>query len=230
MIIKKLKNRFEIIRNEISQLVEGQYYFKQYTEYIEKSKSVDKNQDFLRFISDNYKLLALINVYKQVDARNDVESLIMLLEAIKENKNLFTLKWYKRQWKPVPIAKTNKKISRAKEAEEYFKEFSIKNNGVISSQKIDEDIREIKKTINGKRFGKHRQSISSLTKYRHKRGAHYAAGKPKVNVPVEDLYKAIDLLEKMTLKYGILINKEGMDTLLASNVDCFLEFNKIFKE
>ena len=227
MTIKKIKNRFEIIKNEISQLIEDQHYFKKYKEYIEESKSVDRQNDFLFFIAKNYQILTLINVCKQVDEDSRSESIVNLLKDIKNNKNLFNLKWYKRQWKPIA---GDRKLSRSKEAEKYFKEFSIKNNKLISSQKIDEDIKEMKKAINGLRYGKKKQSIASLTKYRNKRGVHFDKGKPKISVPVVDLYKAIDLLEKKCLKYDKLINQGGMDTLLASNIDSFLEFEKIFKK
>ena len=174
--------------------------------------------------------MSVINICKQVDERNDVESLVNLLKAIKNNKDLFVLKWYKKRWEPIPIARTNKKISRKKEAEEYFKEFSIKNNEVISSQKIDDDIKKIKLAICGLRFGIKRQSISSLLKYRHKRGAHFANDKKRVNVQAEKSDEAINLLEQMILKYNLLINQSGTRTLLSVNIDEFIELEKIFKD
>lgn len=230
MTIRKIKNRFNIIRNEVSELVGDKYYFEKYKEYIKQSKNIDKQNDFLFFIAKNYQILSLINVCKQVDKRDDVASLINLLKAIKDNKNLFTLKWYKRQWKPVPIMGKNKKFSRSKEAAKYFEEFAVKDNSMISCEKINKDIQRIKKAIKGERFGKKRQSIASLTKYRHKRGVHYAIRSPKVNVPVKNLYEAVDLLENMVLKYGKLLDQTGMNTLLPGNIGDFLEFNKIFKD
>ncbi|MCK5490214.1 MAG: hypothetical protein KAI67_00055 [Candidatus Pacebacteria bacterium] len=225
--IGKIKNRFKIIENEISQLVEDQYVFEKYKEYIKNSENVDKGSEFLFWIAKNYQILSVINVCKQVDEDSRSESLVNLLKDIKNNKKLFTLKWYRRQWKPVPIAKTNKKNSRLKEAEECFKKFAIKNNNLISSQKINKDIKEIKQAICGVRFGKERQSVESLKKYRNKRGAHFASGNKKAIVPMEKLFDAIDLLEKITIKYNLLLNQAGMNTL---NIDDYIELDKIFRK
>lgn len=194
MTIRKIKNRFKIITNEISQLVEDKYVFEKYKEYIKNSKDIDKQSRFLFWLTKNYQNSSLINVWKQIDERNDVESLVNLLEDIKKLKNSFS-------------------------------KFLIK----ISKNEINKDIREIKRAICGARFGKKRQSVESLAKYRHKRGAHFANDKKKVIVPVEKLFSAIDLLEKMTIKYNLLLNKFGMDTLL-SDIDNYLEFDKVFKK
>jgi hypothetical protein len=228
MTITKLKHSFKIIENEISQLVEDKYIFEEYKKYIESNKNIDKENHFLFWIAKNYQILAVINVCKQVDEDSRSESLVNLLKGIKNNKKSFTLKWYKRQWKPVPIAKTNKKISRSREAEKCFKEFAIKSNKLISSQKIDKDIKDIKQAICGVRFGNERQSVESLKKYRNKRVAHFASDNKKAIVPMEKLFDAIDLLEKMTIKYNLLLNQAGMNTLLSSNID--IEFDKIFRK
>jgi hypothetical protein len=45
---------------------------------------------------------------------------------------------------------------------------------------------------------------------------------------MEKLFDAIDLLEKMTIKYNLLLNQAGMNTLLSSNID--IEFDKIFRK
>lgn len=224
MTIRKIKKRFYIIADEISQLVEDKYYFEKYKEYIKKSKNIDKNHDFLIFISVNYQLLAVNNVCKQVNDRKDVESLINLLNEIKNNRNLFTLDWYKKQWKNKAVSKD----FRQKMSEGYFKQFSTQNNNRISCKKINKDIKNIEIAINGKRFGKIRQSIRSLRKYRNKRIAHFDKGKPKINTPVNDLYKAIDLLEKIVLKYQLLIDRSTAEETLLTDHD--IEFEKIFKE
>jgi len=220
MTIKKIKNRFKIIENEISQLVEDKYYFEKYKEYIENSKNIDKQSDFLSWITKNYQILAVINACKQVDDRKDVESLINLLEDIKKLKNKFSLGWFLKkypQW-------------MHDNGENDFKQFSIQNNKRINTKNIDEDIKKIKQAICGLRFGKKRQSVESLLKYRHKRGVHFANDNKRAIVPAKKIFEAIDLLEKIIIKYYSLFNPSGIDTLLSSGINSDIEFQKIFKD
>ncbi|MFH1175283.1 MAG: hypothetical protein V1698_01000 [bacterium] len=239
MTIQKIRNRFEIIKNEISQLVKDKYYFEKYQEHIERSKNVNKSNDFLFFIAKNYQVLAVVNVCKQVEGikkrtknnknknknknnnknkKNEAESLVNLLQDIKKNKNIFHL---------------NKFIKKYPKQMEYiavvdFKQFSI-NNKLLSCQKINEDINKIRKAIRGLRFGTKRQSIVSLAKYRNKRGAHFEKGKPKINVHVQDLYNAIDLLEQLVIKYNSLINQSKIISLLTIE-DENIQVDEIFKD
>jgi len=111
-----------------------------------------------------------------------------------------------------------------------FRQFSIKDNKKISVKKINKDIKEIKQAICGLRFGKKRQSIESLRKFRNKRGAHFASDNKKAIVPVKKLFDAIDLLERITIKYNLLLNQAEMNTLLSSNIDDNIELNKNFKD
>ena len=218
--IRKIKNRFKIIENEITQLVEDQYVFEKYKEYIKNSKNLDKQNEFLFWLGKNYQILALINVCKQVDKRDDVESLVNLLKNIKELKGSFSLHWFVQKY-PVWMRYNG---------ENDFKQFSIKSNKKISVKKIDKDIKEIRQAICGVRFGQDRQSIESMKKYRNKRGVHFANDNKKAIVPMKKLFDAIDLLEKITIKYNLLLNQVGMNTLLSSNIDDYIEFNKIFKD
>lgn len=225
--IRKIKNRFKIIENQILILVENRYYFDEYIKFIGNNNAVDKKQDFLRFISDNYKLLAVIEVCNQAVERDDVESLINLLEDIKDYNELFTIDWYKNKkiWKPVygsdQFGRIHK-ISRKKEAKRYFEEFTNSaNDRFISKEKIEQDIKKIKKAIGSWK----KTEKNSLMMFRHKRSAHFANDSPKINIPVEDLFSAINLLEEMTLKYGRLM--DGYSRLLPAGIE--LEFEKIFK-
>lgn len=220
MTIRKIKNRFKIIKNEISQLVKDKYFFEQYNKYIEDNKNIDKQNKFLFWIAKNYKILSVINVCKQVDARNDVESLVNLLKDIKKLKNSFSLSWFIQKY-PV-LMRGN--------GENDFKKFTIKNNEKISIKKIDKDIKEIKRAICGARFGKKRQSIESLKRYRNKRGAHLSSDNKKAITSVKKVFDAIDLLEKMTIKYNLLLNQAGMYALLPANIDDYIEFDKVFKK
>ncbi|KKR07928.1 MAG: hypothetical protein UT32_C0005G0027 [Parcubacteria group bacterium GW2011_GWC2_39_14] len=220
MIIRKIKNRFKIIENEISQLVDDKYVFEQYKKYIEDNKNISKQNNFLFWIAKNYQILSVINVCKQVDERNDVESLVNLLKDFKKLKNSFSLGWFVQKY-PVWMRGNG---------ENDFKKFTIKNNKKISVKKIDNDIKEIKQAICGVRFGKKRQSVESLKKYRNKRGAHFSNDNKKAIVPIKKLFNAIDLLEKMTIKYNLLLNQADMDTLLSANIDEYIEFDKVFKK
>lgn len=218
--IRKLQNRFKIIENEVSQLVEDKYIFEKYKEYIENSESIYKQSVFLFWIAKNYQILSVINVYKQVDERNDVWSLVNLLKDLKKLQNSFSLNWF--------VQKYPKWMHT--HGEDDFKQFSTKSNTKISLKKIDGDIKKIKLAIKGERFGKKRQSIESLAKYRHKRAAHFAKDNKRVIAHVKKIFDAIDLLEEMIIKYKLLLNQAGMDTLLTSDIDCYIKLSEVFRD
>ena len=50
-------------------------------------------------------------------------------------------------------------------------------------------------------------------------------------MPVADLDKAIDLLEKLTLKYQMLFRQSSdvHNSLLPANIDDFIQLDRIFK-
>jgi hypothetical protein len=218
--IKKLKNRFEIIENEICQLVEDKYIFEKYNKYITNCKNIDKQSDVLLWIKKNYLILSVINICKQVDERNDVESLINLLKDIKKIKCSFSLDWFLKNYPDWMRGN----------GENHFKQFSIKNNKMISAEKVDGDIKKIKQAICGFRFGKKRQSVESLKKYRNKRGVHFANDNKEAVANRNKIFKAIDLLEQIIMKYNLLLNQAGMDSLLTSNIDDYVNFGKVFKD
>lgn len=218
--IRTIKNRFKIINNEISQLVNDKYVFEKFKEYIKNSANIDKQNEFLFLITKNYQILSLINVCKQFDERKDVESLVNLLKDIKKLKNSFSLDWFVKKYS----------VWMHGDGVNDFKQFSIKNNKKISVKKIDEDIKKVKYAICGIIFGQKRQSVESLMKYRHKRGAHFASDNKKAIVPVKKLYDAIDLLGIITIRYYLLLNKPYLNTLLYKDIDDYIACDKVFQK
>lgn len=211
--IREIRNRLKIIEGQVSKIVEDKYYFEQFKAYVQKSKTLDKNNDFLSFIAFNSRDLMAINACKQTDEDSRAESLINLLKDIKKNKKLFTIDWFIKKYP---------KWLRSNGIND-FKKFSTKNNKIVSCKKIDEDIKNMKKAIVGVR----KNSLKSLKKFRDKRGAHHNKGKVKITATVKDLNDAIDLLERLVLKYRLLIDQSGMDTLLPA--DSKPELGNIFR-
>ncbi|HAI74105.1 MAG TPA: hypothetical protein DCS28_00020 [Candidatus Moranbacteria bacterium] len=217
--IKDIEKRFLIIEENISGIVEKKYIFEKFNEYVKGNKLLDQNE-FIGLVLRNYLDVMVIDVYKwAIDSDSRTINLVALLEDIRKNKNLFSLKWFMLGRKKCFVRKN------------VFREFSIKDNNRIGCQKIDGDIKKIKQAIKGKIFGKKRFSRNSLVRLRNKRKAHYDKGVFVSKATVDDLRNAVDVLEKMVIKYGGLLNRgEYQDGLSASNIDDYTNFEKIFKK
>lgn len=56
-----------------------------------------------------------------------------------------------------------------------------------------------------------------IVKYRNKFVGHKNARKITIKATMKDLYTAIDLIEKLVIKYQLLLNQAGMTSLLPGN-------------
>lgn len=103
----------------------------------------------------------------------------------------------------------------------------------LSKAEIETDIRNIRKSIRGrktkKKLSKRRNATkNSLWMYRSKRGAHHDIDPFSTDLTIERLYESVILMEKLVLKYGLLLNHSCPETLLPSNIHEFIQFSKIF--
>ncbi len=217
--IKTIKKRFQIINNAVVILVNNKGFFEKFKLWIDNSKTINKdaNYDFLRFIAFNYRNLAAINVCKQIDTIRHSESLVNLLKDIKENNKFFTLRRFIKKYS---ILHQDTVLAE-------FKKFSISNNKYVSRLKVQQDINELNKLITGVKKTRAKR-CGGLKKFRNKRGAHWDKGNPGIKATLRDLNDAIAFLEQLVLKYDILINTGGRETLLLSDPD--IDLATLFRE
>lgn len=206
--IRIIKKRFEQITNAVSRLVEDKYFFKEYKKYLEEHPSINKNNEFLYFIGLNYVEATTVGIFRQVDKDRRSQSLFNILNTILTLHKSFTIEKFSRKYLRVGLG-----LSHAKKD---FAEFSIKDGTKISPKKVKSDIVALLKIT------------KPVVKYRHKFVAHKNIRKVSINTKMNDLYSVIDFMEKLIIKYQLLLNQAGMETLLPQNL--VLDLKEVFKE
>ncbi len=218
-IRKNIINDFSKVDEKISDLVESRYFFRSFLDF-SKNNKILRNSSFMNIALKNYRDLMILEVCKEIDKDDRSLSLFRVLNNLKENSRLFDLNWF--------ISNYPKNMKEF--AKRDFKQFSIKNNKKISSKKIDQDLKDLKLLIQGKIFGRKRQSNNSIKKLRNKKIAHRDRKTFVSNATINDLNSAIDFLEKLILKYELLFIQSSCidNSLLSSNINDFIDFDKIF--
>jgi hypothetical protein len=193
--IQTIKRRLNPILNSISRLVEDKYFFQEYQKFIQSNPSVDRQNQFLQFISINYIEAATLGVFREVDRNRKSQSLLNLLREIDKNASQFTFKKF--SWKY--------KGFMSHMARQNFQKFAVRDGSRIDRRKLKKDIAELKRVT------------KPIVKYRHKYVAHRNIRPIASPGTINDLYAAIDLLERLVIKYNLLLTQSGMSTLLAGN-------------
>lgn len=96
-----------------------------------------------------------------------------------------------------------------------FQRFAIKNGSQIDRRRVKKDIADLKRIT------------KPIVKYMHKVVAHKNKRQISIKATVNDLYIAIDFIEKLVIKYNLLLTQGGISTLRASNV--IPDLQSIFK-
>lgn len=203
--IHTIQRRLSQILNSVSRLVEDKYFFQEYQKFLQASKTLDQQNQFLYFISVNYIEAATLGVFRQVDRNKKSQSLLNLLRSIDANSSLFTLRRFSAKYSGFmhPMAKRD------------FQQFAVKDGSHIDRMKLRKDIAALKRIT------------KPIVKYRHKVVAHRNKRQVSIRGTINDLYIAIDFLEKLVIKYHLLLTQGGMTTLLSSNANPGLQ--SIFK-
>jgi hypothetical protein len=181
--------------NSVSRLVEDKYFFQEYQSFIQSNTVIDKQNQFLPFIGINYIEAATLGIFREVDRNRKSQSLLNLLREIDKSASLFTFKRFSSKYKGFMNHM----------AQQDFQQFAVKGGSRIDRRKLKRDIAELKR------------KTKPIVKYRHKYVAH--RNKRVIASPgtINDLYTAVDFLEKLVIKYNLLLTQSGMSTLLAGN-------------
>lgn len=203
--VRTIKRRLTPVLNSVSRLVEDKHFFQKYQSFIQSNTAIDKQSQFLPFIGTNYIEAAALGIFRELDRNRKSQSLLNLLRDIDANAGQFTYRRFAAKYSGFmrPMAQRD------------FQQFAVKDGSRIDRRKLKKDIAELKRLTR------------PVVRYRHKVVAHRNRRPIASPGTISDLYAAIDLLEKLAIKYNLLLTQSGMNTLLAGNAHPGLE--KIFK-
>ena len=193
--VRTIKRRLIPVMNSVSRLVEDKHFFQEYQSFMQSNTAIDKQSQFLPFIGINYIEAATLGVFREVDRNRRSQSLLNLLREIDANAAQFTYHRFAAKYRGFmrPMAQRD------------FQQFTVKDGSRIDRRKLKKDIAKLKRVTR------------PIVKYRHKYVAH--RNKRPIASPgtINDLYAAIDLLERLVIKYNLLLTQSGMSSLLAGN-------------
>lgn len=183
---------FDIASDEVSYLVLSYSKFKQLNESLKNNKDNKYDRADVRV----YVSHMVISVFRQIDMRDDVASLRKVLNEIYEyGSKYITRGWFVSKYNDDEDKNSlNNRISESF-GENDFEKYSI--DGMLDIKKIQDDINKLDEVTR------------EIKNFRHKRIAHMDKNNNiKFNVSFDDLYLAIETIDKLTVKYVGLL-KQG---------------------
>lgn len=201
-MIKRWKKQLDEIVDDVTDLVLSRYIFKEVILIVGKNRKLNTTNPFWDFLKTSYVSSLVLGISRQVDPDPRSLSLINLLDEISGNPKAITKKWFTTQYRKNKQG-WSKKIMAGQAKTDFEREFGKVN--FINPASVRRD----KSTL--------LLCTREIIKFRNKRIAHKDKSKQlKFNVRFTDLYKAIDSLEKIALKYNLLLNQSAYhnDSLL----------------
>lgn len=193
--IKKWKQGIDEIANDIIDLVEHRWLFKQLEEIIKRNTNLNKDNLFWDFLRYNYVASMVLGICRQVDSDKNSISLLNLLSDISSHPETLTKKWFISAYRDGRDGDFRRLMvgQGIKDFEDNFGK-----NEFIDPSIIDSDMNNLLR---------HTREIK---KFRNKRVAHKDKNKKlKFDVDFTVLDEAVNVVEKTAIKYNLLLNQSG---------------------
>jgi len=91
-------NMLESIENSLTLLFSSRYFYREFIEIIDGHPVLRQGNHFLTWIANNYLFSASMSLRRLLDRRRDTNSIIQLINALKQNKDLLSRKRYVRKF------------------------------------------------------------------------------------------------------------------------------------
>jgi len=205
------------IRPEIEYLLRLKAIYKTLGKIFTNSKRYPQRSTFYWYLGVTYSTSIVAGIYRLIDNRNDVISLLRLLNGIKQNPELISRRAYTRL-----NLKNESDFTRACEKRRLNEEFTewAGSGEYIDSEIVTKDLQRINEVS------------KPLVKFRHKYIGHHAYNQKswKGKIPTyRDVHKCIDELTKIFRRYYLLIthcNWNLTDKIndIKREINAFFEF------
>ncbi len=196
--IEQWKKELEEITNDVTDLIENQHVFHRLGEIIKANPKIAKDNFFWDHLRANYGAAMVIGIARQVDEKKVVISLMRLLKDLERNYTVVTKKWFGDQYENSPSA-LPRQIGEAHFAD------SFGNNAELDPAIVKKDIADLSAVT------------ANVEKFRHTRIAHKNKDKSlKIDLSFQEVDDALAFLEKLVIKYQLLLNQAGYPKLMPS--------------
>jgi len=198
--IQQWQTEINEILKDVEDLLYSNYQAEELEKIIKSNIFVQRNiGTFWEHYKLNLTYFLVSKIWHQIDEDSDSLSLINLLNDLKYNYSLVTKGWW--------LAQSN--LLTAETFEEKFGNISLDPNIV------DQDIQDLK------------QATNEIKNMRHKRIAHTDKNRELYSeISHTKIINAIDQIEKLVIKYFLLLTQSGRNGLTPIPDDWLLAFTK----
>lgn len=193
-LIKEWQREIEAITADFEDLMYSKYQIEELEKIIRTNKSVQQSiGSFWEHYKLNYTYFAISKIFHQIDEHGDSSSLINLLNKILCNYKTINEIWWIGD-------------GMALSTETFREEFGA--NGYLDPESVSKDI----------------NSLLAITKdirsFRHKRIAHKSKNETfDYKISNKTINEAISFIEKLIIKYQLLLTQSGYETLTPVSDD-----------
>jgi uncharacterized protein YdcH (DUF465 family) len=191
------KSELRIITSDITDTIENQHIFKSLVDIVAANPKINKPNLVWDHLRSNFGASLVLGISRQVDRnKKKVLSLLEFLEDIKVNAQIITRQWFVQQYVQSGLP--------ASIGDSHFTEhFGSKSE--LDDVIVETDIQELK------------ASTAKVLEFRHKRIAHKDADKKLiVDLNFTEVEAALKSVEKIIIKYQLLLNQAGYSQLLPT--------------
>ncbi|MGB7958033.1 MAG: hypothetical protein WCF77_04320 [Minisyncoccia bacterium] len=179
-------------------MVKDKFSFQEDQSYILTNQKIIKQNKIAHSVASHYIRTAILGILREVNGDGKSKSLLNFLEEIRAGHALFTYKAFSAKY---PQAKFRM-------AQRDFRQFGTKNGTRIDTKKVKKDISTLLRIA------------KPVTKLGHEMISRSNKRLPTVAPStVNDIYTIIDLLEKLTIKYNLLLTQTHLPTLRSISED-----------
>jgi hypothetical protein len=202
---KKWLNWIDWVHQETQNLLVKTYLYDRYVEIVKANPEVQNPRDFHDWAMRNYFESALMSIRRLTDTHPDAISLTNLLKELEESSQLITLEFYRRDYSEGTVDENGAPDGKAWTfalAEDRFREEFGVGAAVLNAKVVKTDIAELKKQIAIV------ETFIDNTLAHHNKG-----GKGKLSLETKHARSAIEIIEKLAIKYLALMGQDGYDSL-----------------
>lgn len=196
-LLNKWRSAIEDITSDVTDLIENRFVFNRVVEMVNSNKELQQDNLYWDYLKLNHGSAMVLGISRQVDPNKHTYGFIKLLEDISKNSSTLTVEWFISFYK-----NPTRELGKLMGEKDFRENFGAGKH--VDKKIIDEDIGALK------------NATKVIQKFRHNRIAHKNKDKSlSFSLDFSEIGKALDILEKLVIKYHLLLNQAGfVDGLL----------------
>lgn len=190
-LLNKWRSAVEAIISDVTDLIENRLVFNRVVDMVNENKKLQQDNLYWDYLKLNHGSAMVLGISRQVDSKKSTYGLIKLLEDISKNSSIITIDWFTDSYK-----RPTKELGKLMGEKDFRENFGT--GSCVDKKVIDKDIQALK------------NATKIIREFRHTRIAHKNKDKSlSFSLNFSEIDKALGVLEKLVIKYQLLLNQVG---------------------